>query len=318
MPLFITDKMPLLSGTAEACTEYVPKHRSKDKTVRDLEAITAAESPDVIVIPLYSSYPGGKKKTFSYRRVCELKDAAATFLGKYNSAGDSEPSVMLVAASRSQFAEPAKHGSFSELEDLLLNAAAPEVEACGAGWKPPEICADTMYAPEMNTAKRRRAKLFSLHELSESRDENFDTVAENTVHYGSAASARPASKPSLEEQLRSLDESFQQSLFRIIDEKNMTDSECYKKANIDRRHFSKIRSNPDYQPNKPTVLALAVSLELTVGEAEEFLKKAGFAFSNSNITDIIVRYFIEKGCYDIYEINMKLFEHDQSLLGAVG
>ena len=145
-----------------------------------------------------------------------------------------------------------------------------------------------------------------------------DAAADNMLPYGAVLQTRPAPRLSLEEQLRTLDESFQESLFRIIDEKNMTDAECYKRANIDRRHFSKIRSIPDYQPNKATVLALAVSLRLTVSEAEEFLKKAGYAFSSSNKTDVIVKYFIEKSCYDIYEINLKLFENDQSLLGAAG
>ncbi len=123
-------------------------------------------------------------------------------------------------------------------------------------------------------------------------------------------------KPSLVDVLGKLEETFSQMLIRLIDEKGMKDAEVYKRANMDRRLFSKIKNNRDYNPSKITAVAFAIALKLNMNETRTLLSRAGYTLTHSSKFDIIVEFFIEEGNYNIYEINEVLFKYDQSLLGA--
>lgn len=128
--------------------------------------------------------------------------------------------------------------------------------------------------------------------------------------------APAAAGTGIDELVGNLDEPFGKTLLRLIDTKGKTDVEVYKRANIDRKLFSKIRTGKGYMPGKRTILALAIALELTLDETDDLLERAGFALSHSQKFDVIVEYFIVSGRFDIFEINEVLFKYDQPLLGG--
>ncbi len=122
-------------------------------------------------------------------------------------------------------------------------------------------------------------------------------------------------KRSLDDVIANLDETFSEQLLRVIDEKGMTDVTTYKKANVDRRLFSKIRKKVDYNPSKTTAIALALALELSFDETQDLIGKAGYTLTRSNKFDVIIEFFINEENYDIFEINESLFAFDQVVLG---
>ena len=117
--------------------------------------------------------------------------------------------------------------------------------------------------------------------------------------------------------LESLDASFSETLLQLIDARGLADADVYKRANISRQLFSKIRHDHNYRPTKQTAVAFAVALELDLDQAQDLLSRAGLALSASNKFDVIVMYFINRNCYDIYKLNAMLFAFDQPLLGSM-
>lgn len=139
-------------------------------------------------------------------------------------------------------------------------------------------------------------------------------LTENYNYEESLARETPSKSSSLSDLLDSLDASFSTTLLALIDTKGMTDAQVYKRANMSRQLFSKIRSDTFYKPTKKTVLALAIALEVDLSTTEDLLRRAGFALSHSNKADIIVEYFIKNNQFDIFEINATLYAFDQPIL----
>ena len=180
---------------------------------------------------------------------------------------------------------------------LELPALGDEPPECGGAGMMESLPVEAAPAPKRAAKRRPAAKGKSAPDLLQAK---------------SVASKKPRSLSDLVEET---DDTFSEALLRLIDAKGKKDPEIYKRANVDRKHFAKIRKNPNYQPSKATALALAIALELNLDETKDFIGRAGYAISHSNKTDIIVEYFIERKDYDIFTINETLFAFGQACLG---
>ena len=149
------------------------------------------------------------------------------------------------------------------------------------------------------------------HQIEESLLEGFDISTMQKTKITKGMSSTMAVNRNIDNLMDQLEETFSQRLLRMIDERSMTDSEVYARAYVDRRHFSKIRKDVNYVPNKKTVLAFTIALELSLDEAKDLLASAGFALSRSSKTDIIVAYFLQNKIYDMFEINDVLDAYGQ-------
>lgn len=143
-----------------------------------------------------------------------------------------------------------------------------------------------------------------------------ETIPEDAADDAPMASAALAkAAPDLQELLDKTDAGFSETLLKLIDKTGKKDSDIYKKANVDRKLFSKIRNNPDYKPSKTTALAFAIALELDLEATQDLIRRAGYTLTHSSRLDIIVEYFIRSKNYDIFDINITLFDYDQPRLG---
>ena len=210
-----------------------------------------------------------------------------------------------VRASRGRFARVAEYIDDTYVEDNFFADRTPAEplpsKADGAGaargghrrrWWGAPSAAPMQGAPQAASAARPPA--------APSAPSAADRAAEDAV--------------SLDEMLARMDAPFATTLLAMIDERGLADSTVYKRANISRQHFSKMRSNPGYRPTKPTVLALAVALELSVDETRLLLERAGYALTHADKRDVIVEYYITHGIFDVMEINLALYSFDQPLL----
>ncbi len=159
--------------------------------------------------------------------------------------------------------------------------------------------------------EEKKSETVTDFEIDESAAIDFDVSSMKKTKITKTMSSTMATNRNIDDLMNQIEETFSQRLLRMIDERGMSDSEVYNKAYVDRRHFSKIRNDINYTPNKKTVLAFSIALELSLDEAKDLLNSAGYALSRSSKTDIIVAYFLQNKIYDMFEINDILDAYEQ-------
>jgi len=168
-------------------------------------------------------------------------------------------------------------------------------------------CASEMHMPQASSSdvRRRKKKRFSKSVSQSEPIERCSAIEDEDISF--IFEEQHESK--LEERMQHLEYSFSQYLMYLISSKGLTNADVYKRAIVDRKLFSKIKNNPDYHPQKITVLCLCIGVMLNLDEAKDFLARAGYALSPSDKTDIIFSYFIENKIYNMLELDIQLEEH---------
>ncbi|MBO4765912.1 MAG: hypothetical protein J5532_01265 [Lachnospiraceae bacterium] len=267
-----------------------------------------------------------------------LRDGLAAFLDANYRPEAAEPALPCdaenVAGAAPQSAKPAASSANAAITNAsMLGAAmssAPQKKESSArrafSLSGVHFAAKKESAPTQDSALQEN--LAAAENLPAAREESaFDGLCEDAVEAASyrcedaEVSSAPAAferkrRKSLSDVVAQVGETWQESLLRMIDERGYTDAEVYKRAGADRKLFSKIRSNADYRPKKPTAVAFALALRLSLDETKDMLARAGFALSPSSRFDLIVEYFIDNGVYDISVINEALYDHGEPLLAS--
>ena len=200
-----------------------------------------------------------------------------------------------------------KGGLYAALDEYLRNNYVPPFEAMGSA-APMQAAGMMNFAAKQSSAVNKKA----------ARKEAARVFADECMPLMEEAEEISEAKParSIDEVIAQVSESWQESLFRLIDEKGFSDTEVYKRADIDRKLFSKIRCSRDYRPKKNTAIAFALALRLNLDETKDFLMRAGYALSKSSRADLIVEFFIQNEVYDLITINTALYDHNEQALSS--
>lgn len=244
-----------------------------------------------IVFPLIAS------GSFSFPKGQALRTASDTITGFLQ---DNEMNVYLLVYDKESFDTAGK--LYSDIRNYLQHKLVPKLS-------------QSIHKQEKR--KQNKIETYMDMDVPSFREAEREETAETDKLYGSFLpdSAVPV-QPCFKEERFEPDESFSECLIRMIDERGLSDPDVYKKANIDRKHFNHIINTKDYRPKKETAVALAIGLKLNLNDTNTLLERAGFVLSDSIKFDLIIRYCIKKGIYNIFEINEILFEEDQKTLGC--